>query len=146
MRKVWQRPRMIHQKAQQQVIIKSIIFMDQLLNSVQNGGGVAKEQSSYSQGIPHIQTINVSWKIHVLSYVYLTVEEIFSLTIPDFFTPGIVTSICCVIVICKKLAWAFVHHPVFWSSHCKNWEQCLLMQIDHVYRLIRRCMHRSSVI
>ena len=27
----------------------------------------------------------------------------------------------------KKLAWAFVHHPVFQSSHCENWARCFLM-------------------
>ena len=36
---------------------------------------------------------------------------------------------------CKKvglLAWSFVHHPVFWSSHRKNWERYLQMYIDLV--------------
>ena len=39
-----------------------------------------------------------------------------------------------------------MHHPVFWSSHHKNWAQCFLMYIDNVYRPNRRCMHNFSMI
>ena len=40
---------------------------------------------------------------------------------------------------------AFVHHPVFWSSHCENWVWTFLMYIDHVNRLKRICMHNLSI-
>jgi len=46
----------------------------------------------HSQSISHISAINVSYKNHVILYVYLTVETIFSQAIPDLFTLGIVTS------------------------------------------------------
>jgi len=53
---------------------------------------------------------------------------------------------CLLLPFAKKLVWAFVHHPVFQSSHHENWGQGFLMYTDDVNRVIQRCMHNSSTI